>query len=166
MADNLSPDLKKIWDYAKSIDICMMSSRDKDGSIRSRPMSLQKKFEGTFLFLTEYNSGKVRELEQDDQVGLSFSDPKSQTYLSVSGRAEAVQNPALVKQLWNPLYAAWFPNGPEDPNIAVLTVVPEKAEYWDAPSNPVIVMIGLAKAVMTGTAYDDEAAEHEKVNLK
>lgn len=162
MTENLSKELTKIWDIAKSIDICMMNSRDEVGSIRSRPMSVQKKFDGIFLFLTELKSGKVSDLLRDQQIGLSFADPKTQTYLSVSGKAEVVRDEALVKGLWNPLYAAWFPNGPEDPNIAVLKVVPDKAEYWDAPANPVIMLLGLAKAAVTGQPYGDEGAEHKK----
>lgn len=165
MSEALSAELKSVWERAKEIDICMMNSRDDNGQIHSRPMSVQKKFDGTFLFLTDFNSGKIREIEHDNHIGLSFSDIKSNTYLSVSGTAEAVSDQQLVKELWNPLYEAWFPKGPEDPNIAVLKGVPEKAEWWDSPTSPMIMLLGFAKAKLTGKPYEDEGAVHEKIDL-
>ena len=70
-----------------------------------------------------------------------------------------------MKELWNPIHKAWFPKGVDDPNLGLLRVDIEKAEYWDPPSSKVVQLIGFAKAIVTGKAYDEEATEHQKVNL-
>ena len=33
----------------------------------------------------------------------------------------------------------WFPEGKDDPEIALLRVNLEKAEYWDSPSSTVVI---------------------------
>ena len=69
-------------------------------------------------------------------------------------RKEAVlpdpEDRAKVKELWTAPLKAWFPKGPEDPNIALLRVDVSGAEYWDAPGSAVMRSYGLAKALTTG----------------
>ena len=62
-----------------------------------------------------------------------------------------------------PALKAWFPKGVDEPDIALLKINADQAEYWDAPSSPVAHLIGLAKAAVTGqTAHP---GENEKVSL-
>lgn len=167
MSSNQEACLDTLWEKVKEIEIAMFVTTDDEGLLRSRPMATQKKkFDGAFWFLTALDSSKVAEIKEDEQVNLSYSEPKTQTYASISGKAKVIRDTSLVKEMWNPLYRAWFPKGPEDPNIAVLKVVPEKAEYWDAPSNGMVYVIGLAKAVLSGKAYDGEGSEHVKVDVQ
>src|SRR5918912_1162828 len=67
---------------------------------------------------------KVGEVERDQRVCVSYSSPDDQRYVSVSGRAQLVRDPAKVKELWGPAYKAWFPKGPDDPELALLRVEP------------------------------------------
>ncbi|MBV8804083.1 MAG: pyridoxamine 5'-phosphate oxidase family protein [Sinobacteraceae bacterium] len=39
----------------------------------------------------------------------------------------------MAKQLWSPAQRAFYPDGPEDPRLALLHVQIERAEYWIAP---------------------------------
>ncbi len=41
-------------------------------------------------------------------MNVSFSDPPHQSYVSISGRGEIVQDKAKAKELWNPYLKAWF----------------------------------------------------------
>jgi general stress protein 26 len=81
----------------------------------------------------------------------------------VSGRAELVLDKQKMAELWNPVYKAWFPKGLEDPEIALLRVKVEKAEYWDMPHSAAVKVIGFAKAVLTGKPY--EPGENKKLDL-
>ena len=38
---------------------------------------------------------------------------------------------AKVAELWKEPFRVWFPGGREDPDIALIAVEPERAEYWD-----------------------------------
>jgi general stress protein 26 len=164
MTGNHNDDIKKLAKLIHGIDICMMTTMAEDGSLRSRPMSTQKdEFNGQLWFFTDADAGKVFEIQRDRHVNLSYADPSSSRYVSVSGRAVLVRDKAKIKELWTPPLKAWFPDGVDDPKIALLRVDVEQAEYWDTPGGAVVHLIGFVKATLTGDRY--EPGEHAKVNL-
>ena len=69
-----------------------------------------------------------------------------------------------MRDHWTPSAKAWFPKGVDDPDIAVITVDVEDAEYWDAPSGKIVVLYAYAKAVVTGHKPGN-VGEHERVSL-
>jgi len=80
-----------------------------------------------------------------------LAEPKHERYVSVSGRARLVRDPAKAKELWSPLLKAWFPGGLDDPRLALLRIGVDHAEYWDAKGNQMMVFASLVKAAVTGT---------------
>jgi general stress protein 26 len=123
----------------------------------------QVESDGTLWFFTYASSHKVTEVEQHQQVNVSFSAPSKQRYVSMSGTAQLVQDRNKIQELWKPELKAWFPNELDEPDIALLKVNVVKAEYWDAPSSWVAHTIGLVKAIATGEKAS--SGENEKINL-
>ena len=160
-ADNV----KKIADLIKSIDFGMLTTTDADGRLHSRPMSSNKEveFDGDVWFFTYGNTPKVYEIENKPYVNVAFSDPKSQNYVSLSGRAELVRDPAKLKEHWQPSLKAWFPKGLEEPDLALIKINADQAEYWDSPASPIAHAISLVKVALTGKSV--QAGENEKVAL-
>ncbi len=68
----------------------------------------------------------------------------------MSGRADVVEDREKAKELWSPLVKAWFPQGPEDPNLALIRVRVESADYWDVKSSKLVQLYGFAKSILTG----------------
>jgi general stress protein 26 len=165
-SQNRDEQIKKLRELIKDIDIGMLTTVDEDGSLHSRPMSTNSEveFDGDLWFFTYASSHKVTEIEHQEQVNVSFSDPHKQKYVSVSGQAELVRDRTKLQELWKPQLKAWFPKELDEPDIALLKVSVEKAEYWDAPSSFVAHTIGLVKAVTTGEKASP--GEHEKLTLK
>lgn len=157
--------IQKLRDMVKAIDIAMLTTVDENGSLHSRPMSCNGEIEpsGDIWFFTYASSHKVTEVEQQQQVNVSFADPHKQRYVSVSGSAQLVRDHQKLAELWQPQLKAWFPKELKEPDIALLKVKVEKAEYWDAPSSFVAHTISLLKAVTTGESAN--VAENEKLNL-
>jgi general stress protein 26 len=156
--------IERLRELIKDIDFAMMTTVDEDGSLRSRPMSTQKEpFDGDLWFFTEARAPKVDEIQREHEVNLAYADPKHQRYISLSGRAQLVIDDAKKRQLWEPTHKIYFPNGPEDPNVALLRVVVNKAEYWEAGSNAVGRLIDFAKALVTGD--HEQLGENQKLNL-
>lgn len=158
--------IAKLAFLMKTIDFGMLTTRDDDGTLRSRPMSTSKdvEFDGDVWFFTYGESHKVLEAEHSPQVNVSFSDPKAQTYVSLSGTAHLVRDRAKIDEFWQPSLNAWFPDGKDTPDIALLKVSAHKAEYWDAPSSPVAHAVGLVKSLVTGKAGN--IGEDVKVDLR
>lgn len=155
----------KLNELIKDISIAQFTTCEDDGSLRSRPMATQDTdFVGDLWFFTRDDASKVRELRADEHVNVSYSDPDSNRFVSVSGRASLVRDPAKIKDLWRPVLKAWFPQGEDDPHIALIKVHVDHAEYWDAPSSTMVKVVGFAKAVLTGQTY--EPGENKRIDME
>lgn len=156
--------LAKINDLIKDIRIAMLTTAGPDGSLHSRPMATQKTtFNGELWFLTREDSGKSFDIHHDAHVSLTYADGQH-TFVALAGRAVVSQDKAKIQELWNPMYTAWFPQGKEDPEIRVLRVRVDSAEYWDAPSNTVVRNFQILLAAVT--AGQTKAGENEAVSLR
>lgn len=157
--------VKKLGELIEDIEFVMLTTVEEDGSLRSRPMQTQQvEFDGDLWFFTHAGTAKVEEIEHERNVNVSYAKPEDNRYVSVSGKARTVRDRARIEELWNPALKAWFPKGKDDPEIALIKVSVERAEYWDAPSSTLVQIAGFVKAVATGETY--EPGENEKLNLK
>ena len=67
--------------------------------------------------------------------------------------------------VWHPALRTWFPEGKDDPSIALIRVHPAKGEYWDSPSSTFVQLYGSVKAALTGQPAT-EIGEQRKVSLR
>ena len=156
--------ISKLERLMKNIKFAMMTTVDPDGSLFCRPMVCQQiPFDGNLWFLTEKTSGKILSLLKDRNVNLSFSLPSENRFISVSGCAVILQDKEKAKELWNPLYKAWFPKGLEDPDLVLLRVRVENAEYWDSPSSLASKLINFAKVLLD--VPQNNLSQHERLTL-
>lgn len=156
----------KLRELVKDIDYCMLTTIAEDGSLHSRPMSINGQIEpnGDLWFFTYVDSAKVTEVDRVEQVSVSFAAPDKQRYVSMAGTASTVRDRAKMQELWKPELKAWFPQELDEPGIALLKVTVATAEYWDAPAGWVAKTIGFVKAAATGKPAG--SGENEKLNLK
>jgi general stress protein 26 len=146
---------KKIGELIKDVRICMLTTAGPDGSFDSRPMATQETdFDGTVYFLTRQESGKVQEMEDDTHVSLIYADPSNHNYVTAKGRAQISHDKAKIHELWNPMFKAWFPDGEDDPSIAVIKVEVEEANYWEASSSKLVFGIKYLARAITGGGVD------------
>lgn len=163
-ASNGEATLDKLWEMIKSIDVGMMTSLD-DGHLRARPMwTLRDEHEPTRLFFfTRLSSHKMEELRANPEVGIAYNDPKTQDYVSVSGRAQLSRDPDRMRRLWAEPMRTWFPEGLDDPDLGMLSVEIVQAEYWDSPSSTMVHLYGYVKASLTG--QPPNPGDHGKLNM-
>jgi len=162
MADTTQ--LQKIKGIVDEVKVAMLVTENEDGQLRSRPMyTAQYDLDGNIWFFTDEYSGKVEELEQDRSVNLAYAHPGKSDYLSISGKAHIIEDRQKMKNLWNPMLKAWFPNGLESERLGLLKVIPQQAEYWENSDNRLVRLFEIGTAALTS----DKASvgKHEKVNL-
>ena len=153
----------KLWSMMKDAKFAMLVSRD-GGHLRGRPMAAsQDGFDGTLWFFTSASSHKVDEVGAENQVCVTNAEPSSQDYLSMSGPATLVRDQAEKDRRWSELLKTWFPKGKNDPDVALLKVTVEQAEYWDAPNSTVVHAYGYVKSVLTGEP--PKPGDHAKVQI-
>jgi general stress protein 26 len=160
------PSAQKLFELIRDIRTCMMTSQEPDGSLHSRPMhSMEADENGHLWFFTKLQTPKVAEISKDRQVNLGYSNPDEQHYVSISGVAEVVREKAKIDEKWSEGLRAWFPDGKDDPSIALIRVKPVRGEYWDSPSSTLVHLYGAVKARLTGEP-PAEMGEQKKVSLR
>ncbi len=141
-------DLAKLCLLIEHMSVAMMTTYDGDGALVSRPMSpLEMDCNGVLWFFTDRRSEKVEHLAA---INLSFIDANRATYVSLSGHAQLDGDRTRMARLWTSSSRPWFPDGPRSLNLVLLKFIPDKAEYWDAPSSTMIRMVALAASLVTG----------------
>src|SRR5699024_1599650 len=99
-------------------------------------------------FFVSLHGGQAEALRSGSQVNLAVSDAGS--WLSVAGEAGFVEDRALVEQLWNDRAESYFPGGTDDPDLGLLRVSGESAQFWGMPGGKVAGLAQIIKAKATG----------------
>ena len=158
-------ELKKIGEMISGIHFAMLTTMEPDGSLHSRPMTAQQvEFDGDLWFFTSADSPKVWETDQHRQVNVSFADPSKNRYVSASGTATLVHDQVKIEELWKPVYKTFFPQGKEDPQLALLKISVARVEYWDSASTLIGRAIDFAKAYVKKDP--SELGDHAKITVK
>jgi general stress protein 26 len=152
-------DADRVWELMARISTCMLTTHDGD-HIRSRPMTaFVRREEDAVYFLGDARQHKDAEIEQNPNVGLAFAD--GQKFVSVTGHASVSQNKAKITELWSPTVQAWW-GSPDDPNIRLLTVTPDDAEFWDGPGK----IIGTIEMIVAAATHSrPNYGENRKVTM-
>ena len=86
-------------------------------------------------------SGRTR------RVNVSFG--KRTEWVSVAGTAEVVTDRQKIHELWNQVVEAWFPDGPDTPEVVLLHVDSDSAEYWTSPGGTAATVLQWVKSKVT-----------------
>ncbi len=160
MVDPHQQGFAKLVAMIEALEVGMLTTEDKNGHLRSRPMVTQRAEDGVLWFLSAKDTPKILEVQKDSEVNLSYADPNNEVYISVSGVASAFQDPAKVRELWSRTAQRWFPGGPDDPSITILKVKITQAEYWDIDKRAMIKLSGRG----AGAEEIISATDHKKLS--
>ncbi|RYZ70452.1 MAG: hypothetical protein EOP09_06100, partial [Proteobacteria bacterium] len=124
----------ELSELIKDIKITMLTVADGEGAFMSRPMYPQEMDEaGDLWFFASEGSEQTMLIPQDGRVILNYAGTDIGRYVVVYGTGELSKDRAKMEALWSPNMKAWFPEGLEDPEICLIKITPESAEYWDTP---------------------------------
>ena len=156
----------RVYEILKEFSTAMFVSIGASGNLDARPMHVARAADGSDVwFLTGQGGSLAREVRENESALLVFQNDTS-AYLTLRGRARVVQDRAKIRDLWQEAYKVWFPKGADDPEIALVAVVPEQAEYWDnRGSNKIEYMFESAKAYLKGETPKVDKDQHSKVTL-
>lgn len=159
-------DHTKLVELLRQFSTAMLVTHHAEHHLRARPMAIAEvEDSGTMWFLSGEKSGKVHEILNDTHVHLTFQKDRS-TYLSVSGRASLTHDRDKVAELWEEAFRVWFPGGKDDPDLMLIQVIPEDAEYWDNHGwKKVKYIYESAKSYFTGTTPELDEEAHGAIRL-
>lgn len=157
---------KVLVDALKSFGTVMVGTTLADGTMHARPMAVADvDDQGVLWFATERESPKAQEVKLDAH-GLVTAQ-SARVFVSLSGTFSFVHDRARIEALWKPDWKVWFPNGKDDPNIALMRFSPAIGEYWDnSGAKGFRYLFEAARALVAGErARPNGKDSHAKVNL-
>src|SRR5712691_5241116 len=141
---SIERDVRKLRKFIKGTRLAMFTTVASDGKLRSRPMAtLKGGFDGDLWFITRSSAPKAEEISDNQHVNVAYSDCADDRYVSISGTAALVRDPAKVQELWSRRLRDWFPNGKKDPDLALIRVRIDRAEVWDSKTATMTHLEGL-----------------------
>ena len=159
--NNVSPakKIEELYSLVEGIDIAMLTCRNFDGTLVSRPMFTQEKRPRVdFWFVTSTETHKVDEIEAQPEVNLAYYNNKSREWVSVSGTARIITDRDLIRTLYKPDWKAWFGDeggnrngGPNDPRLVLIEVEAHEATYLKSNEPRAVQLFKVAKALLTGS---------------
>ena len=159
--DRHMSDIDRVWELMETVRFCMFATWT-GSRLRSRPMSASvSRDENVIRFLTDVRQHKDEEVKEFPQVCLAFANSSTQKYVSISGHAQITNDREMIKSLWSLPSKAWWQDA-DDPNIRVITVNPEEAEWWNSPGT-IVSYVSMAAAAITGSK--PAVGEHRKTPL-
>ncbi|HWH69397.1 MAG TPA: pyridoxamine 5'-phosphate oxidase family protein [Candidatus Sulfotelmatobacter sp.] len=160
--------IAKIHEMLENFKTAMLVTQAQDHTPHARPMAIARVDDDCGLwFFTGHGSGKVQEIEEDQHVLIVCQDERSR-YISLSGNAELVLDSAQARELWKESYKTWFPKGIEDPDLLLIHVRPNAAEYWDNQGvNSIRYVFEAIKGYASGKRpHIKEGEQHGKIALR
>jgi general stress protein 26 len=130
-------EVDQLYEMIEDIEVAMMTTRRRDGSLVSRPMATQRRADGAhFWFVGQESSPRLAEIVADPNVNLAYYKDRTREWVSVSGVARVVRDRAKIRELYEPAWKVWFPDeggvrdgGPEDPRIVLIAVEARSAHF-------------------------------------
>lgn len=141
---------KKFKKLVSDINVCMFITNNREHN-HTRPMAtIEVEDGGSLWFFTDVRSIKVEEVSAENKVHLVYAHPGKESYIDVWGKADVITDKKIIKDKWKPLVKAWFPNGVDDPNLALLKIQPNNIYYWDAETGKMVAFLKIAASALTG----------------
>ena len=163
MNEKHEDNLDRVWDIIEKVGVTMLTTQFS-GGLRARPLEARPERDaGLIWFVTDVRSHKDEEIAASPDVGLVFIDHGAKAYLSITARAQVLDDHAKAAAIWKRTDDLWW-QGPDDPSVRVLRIEPSTAELWDGPSSSAVALFEMAKAKLTGE--QPKLGENRKVTVE
>ena len=142
----------KVRDLISGARTAVLVTVGVDGRPDARPMACvwRDDFNDVLWFMTSRQSHKLEEIARTPDVLVSYADPKAAEFVVVGGRARIVADSNVAASLWSEAQRIWFPQGPDDPDLAVISVKMETARYWSNPASAMTYGAAYLRALLNG----------------
>lgn len=141
---------EKLKDLVDDIKVGMMLTALDQKPLSAIPMTTKKIDEdGNIWFLSSKTSEHNKNILQNKEVHLLYSDPEDMEFVNVSGFAEIISEKHILEGLYDKSTDIWF-DGINDPNLTAIKFTPNDAYYWDPKDNKYVTLYKLGIAALTG----------------
>ena len=143
----------EFWKHLKSSNTGMLGI-DRPG-YHSQPMTgFREEETGTIWFFTRNDTDLVRDVAGGADAMFTYGSKDQEVWACFHGRLTVDQNRAVIDKHWNPIVAAWYPEGKDDPHLTLLRFDGDDGRVWVSKKGAVGFFYEIAKANLTKTTPD------------
>src|SRR5690606_17721162 len=119
---SMTDEHEKLKEIIQRFDNAMLVTTSDDDMIRARPMHIADAGDDAELwFLTSRDSSQANEIDGDLRAAITMQSDRA--YASLSGMASVIDDRKKIAELWSIAMKPWFPDGPDDPDLAAIRFV-------------------------------------------
>ncbi|CAN7342180.1 pyridoxamine 5'-phosphate oxidase family protein [Brevundimonas sp. LjRoot202] len=148
---------EEFWDHLGSSNTGMLGL-DQPG-YHSQPMTaFRDEDSGAIWFFTRDDTDLARDAALPDQSALfTYGSKDQEVWASIHGTLSVSHDREKIDRYWNPVVAAWYPEGKDDPHLTLLRFDADDGRIWVSKQGPVRFFYEIAKARLTKTLPDEGA---------
>ncbi len=162
--ESFQSEMEVLWHKIRKSKVGMLTSLGLGNRLHSRPMMMaQDKFEGQLFFFSQLTSEKIDEIINNPNVVVTYSDENQMNFVSVYGHAVVSRNPSKLREHWVPALKAFFKEGVEDPNLCLIQVQVNEAEYWDSDQSRMTRLFEMMRASLSD--HQPNLGRHGRIDL-
>jgi general stress protein 26 len=126
-----------------------------DGRSHMQPMTaFCDKERGAIWFFTKKTTDLARQTAAGHYAMFTVMAKDQEFQTCIGGELTPDHDRAKIEAFWNPMVAAWFPDGKDDPDLTLLKLTPVDAQVWASRGGPLRYAFETAKANLTHTQPD------------
>ena len=134
-----------------------------------QPMAVFPEREASTLWFFTRKDTEIARAAQDANTEAMFilQSKDQEVQACIGGRLLQDGSRTVIDQYWNPVVAAWYPKGKDDPTLAILVVTPDAGEYWDQTGLAGLrYLVSSVKAYAAGTKAPDGTNEEQNAKVR
>ena len=118
---------------------------------------------GQIWFYSRTDTDLARQVEQGADAMFVVQAKDQGFQACIGGRLVQQFDAQRIVDYWNPVVAAWYPEGQHDPLLTMLRLDARDAQVWLSETNPLAFGFQIVKANMTG--HEPNVGESAPVDL-
>ncbi|MFN4042115.1 MAG: pyridoxamine 5'-phosphate oxidase family protein [Brevundimonas sp.] len=145
---------KEFWKSLKQSNTGMLGL-DRPGN-HSQPMTgFGEEDTGTIWFFTRNDTDLARDIAGGAQSGMfTYQAKDEEVQACIHGSMTLEHDRERIDKYWNPVVAAWYPEGKEDPALTLIRFDGDDGRVWVSKKGPVGFGFEILKANLTKSQPD------------
>jgi general stress protein 26 len=140
------------WDHLKDRTTVMLGAIGGD---HLQPMTaFSERDTGSVWFFTRTDIDLAQEAAGTAEARLVFASKDEKVFADISGPLTIQHDRGRIERYWNPVVAAWYPDGKDDPHLTLMKFTPRGGQVWVSQKGLIGFSFQVAKANVAKTQPD------------
>ncbi len=145
----------RLWDEIRKVRYGMLGLTGLRSGGHFQPMTAFCEPETGEIWFFTLNQTDLARATVEPSDAMFVIQAKDQAFQAcLGGRLQQRYDRARMDRYWNPVVAAWYPEGKDDPSLTLLRFAAHDAQVWISEGGPVRFAWEIAKANLTGKTPD------------